>query len=149
MPLGISFVPGQTPQQQQQGPAPQTAPALQQALQTISLRVPRFTNANAIAPPALLQPRQPGQPLPPVPGTPEWEEMMRRFRQPGPIWLSAPPSQPPSSPPPSTPPPHFVPIAPSEPIGPIGGPPPLPDKPLPDVRMPFSAMFSHLGTRMY
>lgn len=139
MALGISFIPGQGPdQQQQQGPAPQNAPALQQALQMISLRVPRFTNANAITPPELQQ-RQPGQPLPPVPGTPEWEEMMRRLMGGNP---PAQPGQPPNQPPPSTPgtvikypaPPSPQPPGPPPtpmPTWPGPGQPKIPGKPLP------------------
>lgn len=152
--LGISFLPGNQ-QQQQQSPTNGVQP-VQQALQMISLRLPRVTGANAIAPPSLLE-RQPGQPLPPVPGTPEWEELMRRLRQPG-----QPPSMPPylkypgqpgtpwqPSPPPATPPPHVTPIlGPDD--SPVGPPrPEVPSKPLPDDRMPFSAMFDHIGTRMY
>ena len=85
MALGISYLPTQAAQQQTpEGQAQETAPALQQALQMLSLRVPRFGGPNAILPDPLLQ-RQPGQPLPPQPGTPEWDELMRRLRygQPG------------------------------------------------------------------
>lgn len=78
MGLGISFVPGQGPDQQRPQQAPTDSAPLQQALQMLSLRLPRFTSASAILPPQLQQ-RQPGAPLPPQPGTPEWEELMRRL----------------------------------------------------------------------
>lgn len=99
MALGISFIPNQqAPDQQNTYPGQQEAP-LQQALQMISLRVPRFTNANAIVNPQLQRGR-PGQ-LPPVPGTPEWEELMRRL-------TGGLPSTPPGGqPPPATPPPSI------------------------------------------
>ena len=97
MALGISFIPPNQQQQQQQ--TSQQAP-LQQALQMLSLRVPRFGGTNPILPPQLQQ-RQPGQPLPPVPGTPEWEELMRRLAAGG-----VPPTNQ-GQPPPSTPPPVF------------------------------------------
>jgi len=74
MALGISFIPN--PQQQQQQPGSQSQP-LQQALQMLSLRVPRFGSAGALMPP--LQTRPPGSPLGPMPGTPEFEELMRRL----------------------------------------------------------------------
>ena len=101
MPLGISFIPGtdQQQQQDQQQPQSQSAPALQQALQMLSLRVPRFGGPNAILPDPLLQGRQPGQPLPPQPGTPEWEELMRRLRGGQPGQPGQPPGAPPLTPP--------------------------------------------------
>jgi len=56
MAIGISFSPGQSDQQQQQGTggSPSGAPPLQQALQLLSLRLPRVLGANALAPSALL-----------------------------------------------------------------------------------------------
>ena len=53
--FGINFVPGQEDQQRQPGgePGPQVSP-LQQAIRTLSLRLPRVGGAQALAPGALL-----------------------------------------------------------------------------------------------
>lgn len=76
MALGISFVPGQGSQQQQQAGVEPAGPPLQQALQLLSLRLPRVAGANAILPRPLLNGRPGGSP---VPGTPEWDELMKRL----------------------------------------------------------------------
>jgi hypothetical protein len=91
MALGISFIPGQEPDPQQQQPAAPTGPPLQQALQLLSLRLPRFSGSNAILPDPLLQGRSPGTPLP---GTPEWQALMRRL-----LGGMAPSGAPPTAPP--------------------------------------------------
>lgn len=124
MALGVSFFPQpQVPNQQQ----PQAGQPVQQALQMLSLRVPRFGSQGAILPQPLQQ-RQPGAPIGPVPGTPEWEELMRRLMGGQPGGAPAAPGAPTGAPPPN----FAYPAGPKPPTyEPIGPKPDYPATPLP------------------
>lgn len=144
--LGISFVPDQQTQTNQQNPAE----PLQQAVQMLSLRMPRFAGTNAIAPDLLLQSKGaaglglpmtgPGQD--PYLGDDEWLRKILFRLVPGPYGGFDPNPQPKMP----TPPAHVNPGM--EPGEPFGGPPPQKTQPAPGMgpKPPITKVFDYIGS---
>ena len=134
MGFGINFVPGQDEQQKPQGVGggPQVSP-VQQAIRTISLRLPRVGGAQAMAPGAIAPNALMGAPGGGgLAGMDDMtlEQLLLRLFGGGPMGM---PTGGPGGPPPSRPPPHIIPggVPPSAP--PPSGGPSLPTWPAPTI----------------